>query len=351
MAKTLKASVIGTGVISKEHLKFLQESSLAELVGVCDLSLAAGNYARQKYHALSAYTDYRKMLEEAKPDLVHILTPAHTHKFLAMDCLEAGVHVICEKPITPSYPQFRELWEVAKKNNLYLMEDHNYRFNTNIIAMQQLVKEGTLGNIQEVEVRMALDVRSGGPFADENLPHPIHQMPAGMVHDLITHICYLALLFIPDFKQVKSAWRNHGGGDLFKYDDLDALIINDSVHARLRFSSYTKPECFTVIVRGDRGFVETDIFQPYLRSVIPLQVGKQLTPLINHFVNGWQLMSASVSNFRDKIMQKTPYEGLYRLLELTYGAIIAGKELPISFEDMANTSRLIDALLAEENQI
>ncbi|MEM9087910.1 MAG: Gfo/Idh/MocA family oxidoreductase [Cyanobacteria bacterium P01_F01_bin.53] len=357
MPAVLKSAVIGTGVISKQHLSFLQASQRANIVGVCDLSPAAVNYAVDTFQAAAAYTDYAQMLEEAKPDVVHILTPPATHLPIATDCLRAGAHVICEKPVAPSFNEFKDLWQISRECDRFLIEDHNYRFNSPVRAIQELVDDGTLGKIQEVEIRMALDLRSGGRYADENMPSPIHKMPAGVIHDFITHLSYLLLSFLPEvdsgdgFERVSAAWSNHGGGDLFKYDDLDALVIGGQAHGRIRFSSYTSPDCFSITVRGDRGYAETDLFQPYLRCVVPRSGGKQLSPLVNHFANGWELMSASARNFRNKIMQKTPYEGLHYLLGQTYDALSEGQAPPISYDDMARTSRLVEALLAQENRL
>lgn len=377
MPAVLKSAVIGTGAISKQHLSFLQSCENANLVGVCDLSPAAVDYAIETFgsggsedgrsedggsedggsagasNSASAYTDYAKMLQEAQPDVVHVLTPPQTHQSIATDCLRAGAHVICEKPVAPTFQDFQDLWQISRECDRVLMEDHNYRFNGPVRAIQDLINDGTLGTVQEVEIRMALDLRSGGRYADENLPSPIHKMPAGVIHDFITHLSYLLLTFLPEasFDRVSAAWSNHGGGDLFKYDDLDALIIGGQAHGRIRFSSYTSPDCFSITVRGDRGYAETDLFQPYLRCVVPRSGGKQLSPLVNHFANGWELMNASARNFRRKIMQKTPYEGLHYLLNETYSALSKGQAPPVGFDDMARTSQLVEALLAQENRL
>lgn len=350
MTTKLKSAVIGTGAISKEHLSFLAQCDKAHLVSVCDLSKAAARYAAQRYGADSTFTDYRQMLSEVKPNVVHILTPPHTHKPIAKDCLEAGVHVFCEKPITPTYDEFKELWTFARSHNRWLIENQNYCFNEKILAIQKLVADGILGDVQEVEVRIAVPVRDGGVFADENLPNPIHKMPAGVIHDFITHLCSLVVRFIPDFDRVSAAWSNHGGGNLFRYDDLDAIVISGSAHARIRFSCHTPPKTFAVTVRGSKGYAETDLFQPHLRCVIP-RAGELLSPLINHFVNGCDLIGATFINFHRKIMQKTPYEGMHRLLDKTYQALIDGTEPPISFEDMERTNRLVNALLLEANRV
>jgi predicted dehydrogenase len=352
MASALKAAVIGTGVISKEHLGFLDRSDRVQLVGVCDLSPVAAEYAATRYHAETMFTDYRELLATKQPDVVHILTPPHTHKWIAKDCLEAGAHVICEKPVTLTYEELKELKAIALNYNRYLIEDHNYRFNPTILQIDELVKDGTLGEIQEVEVRMALDVRSGGAFADENLPNPVHKLPAGMVHDLITHLVYLTLHYLPvEFDRIGAAWSNHGGGSLFKYDDLDAIMVGGSRHARIRFSAHTAPDCFDVIVRGSRGYAQTDLFQPYLRCVVPRKAGKQLSPLVNHWINGYELMQRSVRNFGWKIMQRSPYEGLHCLLDQTYEALANGNPPPITYDDMERTSRLVEAILEEKNRI
>lgn len=350
MSTPLKAAVIGTGVISKEHLNFLAASDRVELVGVCDLSKVAARYAAERYGAKNYYTDYQTLLADAQPNVVHILTPPQSHKFLAQGCLEAGAHVFCEKPIAPSFADFKELWSIAERCGRRLIEDQNYRYNEPILAINQLVANGDLGAIKEVEVRMSLDIRRGGRFADENLPSPIHKMPAGVIHDFITHLVYFGIPYLPSVDRVEAVWSNHGGGDLFKFDDLDALVIGDDVHARFRFSAYTLPECFCVTVRGTQGFAETDLFQPYLKVVKPRSGGKQLSPLMNHFVNGVGLIQATFRNFRNKIMQKTPYEGLHTLLTQVYEALATDQEPPITYDEMERTSRLIDALVYNESR-
>jgi predicted dehydrogenase len=346
----LKAAVIGTGQISKEHLTYIQQSQYAHLVGVCDLSAAAARYAAQQFQADAAYTNYQEMLEQTCPDIVHILTPAQTHERIATDCLKAGAHVFCEKPITPTYNEFKDLWSVAQQQQRHLLEDHNYRFNKPILELERLVASGVLGNLRDVEVFIAQDLPNSR-FADANLPNPLQKLPAGVIHDYITHLAYITLRFIPDFDFVRAAWRNYSGNPSFKYDNLDAIAIHNGVHARIRFCGNARPDTFTVIVRGSEGYAATNLFQPHLRCVIPRSGGKVLSPIINHFVNGYDLMSASVQNFRDKLMQRTVYEGMHRLLDLTYQALQTETPLPISFEDMERTNRLIDALVSEANWI
>jgi len=355
-APALRAAVIGTGGISEEHLRFLAASPRVRLEAVCDLSPALARLAGSRYDAASISTDHRVMLEQIRPDVVHVLTPPHTHVMIAGDCLHAGCHVIVEKPIAPTHAEFGELATLARRQQRLLIENHNYRFNEPVQRIEQWVRQGRLGEIREVDVRMALPICDvSSRYADENLPHPSHRMPAGVVHEFITHLCYLALHFLPEraadggigFDHVQAVWSKTGAGSLFKHDELDALVIRSGVHARLRFSSRTQPTALQIVIRGTTGEASTDLYQPYVGLNVPRTGGTQLTPLVNQWVNGWHLVFRSLRNFVDKLRQVSPYQGLATFLDHTYRSLATGAEPPVSFEDMETTSRLIDALVEQ----
>lgn len=349
---TLRSAIIGAGVISAEHLRFLKRYPWTRLVGVCDLSKSLGRYAAETYGAESHYTDHLQMLDHARPDVVHVLTPPHTHCKLAADCLKSGTHVIVEKPIAPSNEEFRILSTLAQWQNRALTEDHNYRFNEQILEIESLVADGILGDVREVDIRMALPItEKGGGFGDENLPNPCHQLPAGALHDLLPHLCYLALRFIPPVDEVAARWSKYGNHPLFTADSFDALLFGGGVHTRLRFASNHAPDCFTVIVRGSKGWVETDLYQPYFRLTIPRRTGKQLSPLANHWVNGIAMAQSSITGFLNKVRKKTPLEGMQTFLSRTYDAFRTGSELPVTHDDMDRTTSLMDALIADENRV
>lgn len=346
MNGTLRAALIGTGKISEEHLKFLSRDARATPVGVCDLSPSLARYAATRFEAGAPFTDYRAMLAEARPDVVHVLTPPHTHVPIVTDCLQAGAHVIVEKPAAPTVAEASALWDLAERSGKRLIENHNYRFNTPIQRMLGAVREGSIGDVREVEVRMCLGIRGkGGRYADENLPHPSHKLPAGVLHEFMTHLSYLVLAFLPSWDSASARWSNHGGGTLFRYDDVDALILSGPAHARIRFSCAQSPDCFTVTVRGTRGWLETDLFQPHLSVVVPRPGGQQLSPLANQVVRGSMFMRAGVRGFINKVLQHTPYEGLGTFLDRSYGAICGDGEAPVTRAESLAAATLIEALL------
>jgi predicted dehydrogenase len=348
----LRAAVIGTGKISEEHLRFLADDERIVLAGVCDLSPTLAAYAAERFGAMASYSDAAQMLHEASPAVVHILTPPRSHGPLIRQCLEAGAHVIVEKPVALSHGEFCELHALAQEKGRRLVEDHNYRFNKAFRRIERLVRDGMLGEVREVEVRLALNLRGpGSRYADANLPHPSHDLPAGVIHEFITHLSYLALRFLPAqaSQRVRADWSNHGdfGSAGFRYDELDAVVQAGRVQARIRFTCRTAPESFDIIVRGSGGSAQTDLFHPYLNvSQVRPALGPA-GPLVDQVHNGGRLVQAALRGFGNKLLQETPYEGIATFLAQTYAALRTGKTPPVTFEDMDRTARLIDAMLAQ----
>ena len=350
----MTVGVVGTGGIAKAHLDYLHASPRTRLVGVADLSAASANYAAKRWSAENSYTSHRELLDEAAPQVLHVLTPPWTHRQIVEDAIRAGAHVICEKPLALTGEEFDGLHALAERHGRWLLEDQNYRWNDPVLQLQEAVRDGRLGRVREVEVRMALRLRDGGVFADRHLRSPAHDLPAGPIHDLLPHLVYLGLLFLPAAvrpERVSAFWSNHGGDDgMWRWDDLDATVIAGDGHLRLRFSASTRPESFSIVVRGDLGEASTDIFQPYLSVNALRPVGQQLTPIFNHMANGVQLARSGVRNLTQKLLQHTTLHGLDRFLEVTYAALQTGGPPPLSYGDMRDTARLIDTLLLEGNR-
>ncbi len=352
----MNTAIIGGGKISEQHLSSLMTIKETKVSAICDLSQILASFTADRFAIPQCFTDHRKMLNESEADVVHILTPPASHDRLIRDCLTAGKHVIIEKPIALSYAGFCELAELANQLGLRLIENHNYRFNEPIVQLEKAIANGKIGQVEEVEVRIALNIRGGGRYADENLPHPSHSLPAGIIHEFITHLTYLLLHFLPDgyhsnIDSVRARWNNHGGGDLFKYDDLDVNILAGITHGRLRFSCRQFPDCFSVQIRGSDGMATADLFNPICNVTSRRAVGQHLTPLANALSEAKTLTGSGFAGIWGKIRNRGAYEGLSRFLELTYDALSTGKEPPVTYRQMDATSRLVDMLLTEENRL
>lgn len=344
-APPLRSAVVGCGAIAYEHLPFLASSPQSKLVGVCDRSAALADAARDRFHVEAAFTDFDAMLAEARPDIVHVLTPPQTHDALVRAALAAGAHVICEKPMTGTAAETEDLLQCAARAGRTLTESRNLLFNDPVIELLRLIRDGRLGDVIECDILLTVDFLSG-PFGDRNLSGPAVQLPGGAIHDFLPHLVYAfqALTGISDVEEMHGVLQNRSQNPRAGFDFLDALLYAGSVRGRLRIASDVQPASFTATVRGSRATVETDFYLPGLLVHGPPNVGKR-SPL-GQIANGRRLIRAGFANFRDKVMQYGPMHGMTRMLDATYSAIRSGGPMPITPEQMIATARLTDRLIA-----
>ena len=132
--KKLKCAVIGTGYLGKFHAEKYASLPDCELVAVVDINEAAANEVAEK-HGAKALTDYQALLGEV--DAVSIVVPTTLHHKVSKDFLNAGAHVLVEKPITVTVAEADELIAIAAANNLILQVGHLERFNPAVLGLDK----------------------------------------------------------------------------------------------------------------------------------------------------------------------------------------------------------------------
>lgn len=343
---SLRAAVIGCGAIAYEHLPFLTESADANVVGLCDRSAAMAS-AAGRHFSLDApvFTDAEAMIAAQRPDIVHILTPPQTHDPLVRMALAAGAHVVCEKPLSDTAESVHGLIAAAKDAGRVLVESRNLLFNDPVIGLLDTVRAGRLGTVRECDILLSLDFLQG-PFGDLNLNGPGAALPGGAVHDFLPHLVYLfqALSGAGRADRVLGEFANLSGNARAGFDFCDVLVRAGRVRGRLRVATDVEPSAFRVAVRGTAGSVETDIYNPFERFEGAPYTGK--TYPIGQVRAGARLMRAGLANLRNKIGNHGTTHGMPRMLAAIYDAILRGKEMPITPQQMLATAELTDQIVA-----
>jgi predicted dehydrogenase len=131
--KTVRAAVIGVGYLGRFHAQKYAQAADCELVAVADQSEETRERVASEL-GVRALEDYRELLGTV--DAVSIVTPTPTHYELALAFLEAGAHVLVEKPITDTPEQARELIRIARERRRVLQVGHLERFNVTILAAE-----------------------------------------------------------------------------------------------------------------------------------------------------------------------------------------------------------------------
>lgn len=160
--KKLKFAIIGCGRISYKHVEAIANNSEESvLVAVCDIKKENAEAKKAEYLkrmgcscAVNVYTDYNEMLQKEDIDVVTIATESGYHPQIAINCMNKGKHVICEKPMALSIEDADKMIECSKKNNVKLCISHQNRFNKPIQMLRKALEEGRFGKLTNGTARI-----------------------------------------------------------------------------------------------------------------------------------------------------------------------------------------------------
>jgi len=345
----VRAALIGAGQIARQHLSCLQQLPGVEISAVCDLSPSVAECAAERHGVRSWYTDYRLMLSEVRPEVVHVTTPPTSHFRLTMDAMEAGAHVIVEKPASSTFDELDAMVRRANELNRSLIEDYNYLFNRAPLEILKRIESGEFGAVTHVEVLICLNILGPTGFADPNVSHPCLNLAGGAIADFLPHLASLAHRFVGPHRKAHTVWTKRSPSKL-PYDEFRALVEGETATAALSFSSNSQPDAFWLRVYGERMLATANLFEKRL-TFDRLRPGpKPLRPLMNGIEEGSSIRRAAVGTLMRKFTGGPgAYEGLFELLTRAYRSLDAGGVPPITKQQVLEVNRLVEALKPERN--
>ncbi len=165
MTKKLRIGFAGAGAISQFHLAGWSEVPDAQVVALCDPDEAKARAKAQTFNVPTVYTDFRTMIEREKLDAVDIATPVDTHAPLSRLAADAGLHVCCQKPLTPTVREAEELISYVGDRVRFMVHE-NYRFRPHYVAMREWLQQGRVGDITQARI----SVRCQGMIEANGVP-------------------------------------------------------------------------------------------------------------------------------------------------------------------------------------
>ncbi len=152
----LRAGIIGTGSIAGAHAIGYRAAGAA-LVAVADLDRDAAERRAEAWSVPHVYADATRMLAEANLDVVSICTPVSSHHALVLAAADAGVHVLCEKPIALELDQAQEMIDACREAGVLLQIGHQLRSDGAVAHAKRKVASGGIGDISFIRLRQAHD--------------------------------------------------------------------------------------------------------------------------------------------------------------------------------------------------
>jgi predicted dehydrogenase len=166
--KRLRVCFAGAGAISQFHLTGWTQTANVVVVAICDPLLDKARARAAQFGVANVYADFTEMLEREKPDAVDITTPVATHAPLTRSAADHGVHVMLQKPMTPTVAEAEALVRDVGERVRFMVHE-NYRFRPHYVQMKSWLDGGRIGEIQHARMQ----VRSSSMVSLTGDPPPL----------------------------------------------------------------------------------------------------------------------------------------------------------------------------------
>ncbi len=213
----LRVGIVGCGCIFTMHATSAHHLKNAQIVGVCDIKKERADRAAQKYNC-KAYYDYKEMISKDNLDVVHICVPHYLHPIISKYAIEAGVHVLCEKPMSIKYADAVENVKLAEKMGVKYGIIFQCRYNDSAKLVKEKLLDGTLGKIISARVTLTW-CKPDEYYSLSDWKGTWEKEGGGVVIDQAIHSLDLANWFIDDEILSVEAHLSNRGHEIMEVDD------------------------------------------------------------------------------------------------------------------------------------
>ena len=233
--KTVKVGIIGCGnIANKKHMSSLSKISGCEMVAFCDIVEERALAAAEKFgiEGSRVYQDYKELLaNEPDIDVIHVCTPNRQHSFITVAALEAGKHVMCEKPMAINTAEAEKMLEASRRTGKLLTIGYQSRFRDDAMYLKEEAEADTFGEIYYAKATALRrrGVPNWGVFLNEE------EQGGGPLIDIGTHALDLTLWLMNNHKPkycVGSVYHKLNGdtdqGNAYGSWDPEKFTVEDS---------------------------------------------------------------------------------------------------------------------------
>ena len=260
----LRLGIIGCGrVTSMFHLKAIDQIDEISVTGLSDVNEERMGEMEESCGSPDTYLDYRDLLSDPDIDAVAVNTPPRFHAPIVLDALNAGKHVLCEKPLAETLEDCYKIREVQQGTGLTVLPAHNYAFTPSLVEMIKHMRTGVIGEISSVDVafeNLLKSYRSQTDFRET--------MEDGVLVDVLPHI--LSVLY-PLVGHIKEIGPVHWWCKEYDVcDNMTAELLSGRGVPIDAAMSWTKlRQRFSIKVIGEKGYMYTDLMMgPYKLDII-----------------------------------------------------------------------------------
>lgn len=306
-----------------------------------------------RYQIPRCYADFSELLAVEKPDVVHIATPPQSHFSLAMQALDAGCHLLVEKPLALNSCEARRLISQAENRSKKLTIGYTYYFDPIARMLRDLVSQGVMGEPVHLESFFGYNLKGAFGTAilgDRN--HWVHRLPGKLFHNVLDHLLNQITEFMGEEKLLVQAHSWQGAARLPEYlelpDELRVTVIGDRRSAYATFSSHARPIQHFVNYYGTKNTARLDFDCSTItlerQPTLPGVLGRLEAP----FAQGWRHIREGGRNaFQFLRSDYHFFTGFNHLLARFYDSIVSDSAVPIPYSEILRTSALVDEVVRQ----
>ena len=343
----LNIAIVGCGGIAHLHQRLWRKLPETQVVAVCDVNEKLADQFARQYKIPGAYAQLSELLARESISLVDICTPPNAHLPLAVQAMEAGYHVLLEKPMAMTTEEAGKMVRCQKVTRVKLGVIHNFLFDPVVLRARSIIDRGDIGEIVSVE-RTNINTKDDRMFGDNS--HWCHTLPVGrlgesVVHDIYVLQHFLGRLEVGDVTVVKT-----NGYPWTPYDE--AMIIFKSgkglgmVHHSYDLSRISS----TTTIYGKKAILKIE-HPPGIITKFPslshiadddrsyrLRFGLAFDVIWRNWQSLYSLAYLAMKVIRSR-GGITGHEIYFRLF---VDSLLRGKELPVSVEDAYEATKVLE---------
>jgi predicted dehydrogenase len=353
----MKVAIIGCGKIASAHVSQIRKIGSAQIIGACSRDTGRAREFSERHLVPRCFDTLSHMLDEGRPDVVHITTPADSHFSLARQCLEHGSHVYVEKPFTLNANECNALIDLAIAKRLKLTVGHNQQFSPAARRLRSEVRRGYLGGRPvHMESHYGYDLgdRVYARAVLDDRKHWVRALPGQLLQNVISHgIARIAEFLESDEEEVHALGsistflRARGETELM--DELRVVIREPAgTTAYFTFSSQMRPLVHEFRIFGVRNGLLLDQTHDTLLRLR----GQKFRSYADTFIPPLMLAVQYLANVAGNSMRVATGKlhvnaGMQCLIGAFYRSISEDEPVPIPYPEIVRSARIMDRIFEQ----
>lgn len=337
----LKGAIVGCSLVTEiSHLPAWGGQKDVEIVALCDLNEGAARDMARRAGISGVYGDYARMLQAESLDFVDVCTPPLTHRQLTVAAMDAGLHVLVEKPMAATLDEADAMVAASRRHGVTLCVAHSFLPCPAFVAAKSLVDGGSIGDVVTVDSHYLLP--KIGHVDDRD--HWCHRLPGGVFGAHATHPVYSESEFLGDLSPVKAIARKCSDRPWVMYDELKVLLEGERGSGSFSLSVNGAGPSFTTRIEGTEGVVQIDHFAMTLMH--SRHRGNRVYHFVPHHLDlGRQAFAGAVSSVVGTLTKRKWYRvGHQRIVQGFVASMRNGVPPPVTAEDGRETVRVLEEI-------